>query len=54
MGFCGKEPVPSKICEDNKMRVKTNDFTYLGYKLSFQGETELPQKITNYTKTITN
>jgi hypothetical protein len=31
---------------------RTNDFTYLGYKLSFQGETDLLQKITKYTKTM--
>jgi hypothetical protein len=53
MAFCGKEPVPSKICLNNKMIERTNDFTYLGYKLSFQGETDLLQKnykITKYTK----
>jgi hypothetical protein len=33
MVFCGKEPVPSKICLNNKMIERTNDFTYLGYKL---------------------
>jgi hypothetical protein len=31
---------------------RTNDFTYLDYKLSFQGETDLPQNITKYTKTM--
>jgi hypothetical protein len=31
---------------------RTNDFTYFGYTLSFQGETDLPQKITKYTTTI--
>jgi hypothetical protein len=44
MAFCVKEPVPSKICLNNKTIERTNDFTYLGYKLSFQGETDLPQK----------
>jgi hypothetical protein len=52
MVFCGKEPVPSKICLNNKMKERTKDFTHLGYKLSFQGETDLPQKITKYTKTM--
>jgi hypothetical protein len=46
MAFCGKEPVPSNISLNDKMIEKTNDFIYLGYKLSFQGETDLPQKIT--------
>jgi hypothetical protein len=52
MAFCVKEPVPSKICLNNKMVERTNDFTYLGHKLPFQGETDLPQKITKHTKTM--
>jgi hypothetical protein len=39
MVFCGKEPVPSKMCLNNKIIVRTNHFTYLGCKLSFKGET---------------
>jgi hypothetical protein len=31
---------------------RTNDFTYLGCKLSFQGEIDLLQEITKYTKTM--
>jgi hypothetical protein len=49
MAFQGKEPVLSKICLNNKMIERMN-FTYLGYKLSFQGEVDLPQNITKYTK----
>jgi hypothetical protein len=45
MVFCGKEPVPSNICLE-----MINEFTYLGNKLSFQGETDSPQKITKYEK----
>jgi hypothetical protein len=52
MAFWGKEPVPSKICLNNKMIQRTKNFTYLGYKLSFQGEIDLSQKITKYTKTM--
>jgi len=40
------------MCLDNKMIERTNNFTYLGYKLSFQGEVDLPQEITTYTKTM--
>jgi hypothetical protein len=38
MAFQGKEPLLSKICLNNKMTERMNNFTYLGYKLSFQGE----------------
>jgi hypothetical protein len=31
---------------------KMNNFTYLGYKLSFQGEVDLLQKILKYAKAI--
>jgi hypothetical protein len=31
---------------------RTNNFTYLGYKIPFQGKTDLLQKITKYTKTM--
>jgi hypothetical protein len=50
MVFCEKELVPSKICLNNKMIERTNDFTYLGDKLPFQGETDLSQEITKYKK----
>jgi hypothetical protein len=33
MAFCGKEPVPSKICLNNKIFERVNEFKYLGYKL---------------------
>jgi hypothetical protein len=52
MAFRGKEPVQSKICLNNKMTERTNRFNYLDYKLSFQGEADLSQKITKYTKTM--
>jgi len=52
MAFRGKEPVPSKVCLNSKMIERTNSFTYLGYKLSFQGEVDLSQKITKCTKTM--
>jgi hypothetical protein len=45
MAFCGKEPVPSKICLNNKILERVNEFNYLGYKLSFMGELDLPEKI---------
>jgi hypothetical protein len=44
------EHIPSKICLNNKMIQRTNNFTYLGYKLPFQGETNEPQKFTKYKK----
>jgi hypothetical protein len=42
--FRGKEPVPSKICLNNKILERVNEFKYLGYKLSFVGELDLPGK----------
>jgi hypothetical protein len=44
MAFCGKEPVPSKICLNNKILERANEFNYLGYKLSFVGELDLRGK----------
>jgi hypothetical protein len=38
MAFCGKEPVPSKICLNNNILERVNEFKYLGYKSSFVGE----------------
>jgi hypothetical protein len=52
MAFCGKEPVPSKICLNNKILERVNKFNYLGYKLSFVGELNLPGKISKYSKTM--
>jgi hypothetical protein len=50
--FCGKEPVPSKICLNNKILERVNEFNYLCYKLSFVGELNLPGKISKYSKTM--
>jgi hypothetical protein len=52
MAFCGKEPVPSKICLNNKILKRVNEFNYLGYKLSFVEELDLPGKISKYSKTM--
>jgi len=52
MAFWGKEPVLSKICLNNKTIERMTNFIYLGYKLSFQGEVDLLQKITKHTKTM--
>jgi hypothetical protein len=52
MSFCGKEPVPSKICLNNNILERVNEFNYLGYKLSFVGELDLPGKFSKYSKTI--
>jgi len=52
MAFWGKEPVPSKICLNNKIIERTNKFTCLGYKISLQEEADLPQKITKCTRTM--
>jgi hypothetical protein len=45
-------PIPSKICLNNKILERINEFNYLGYKLSFMGELDLPGKISKYSKTM--
>jgi hypothetical protein len=52
MAFCGKETVSSKICLNNKILERVNEFKYLGYKLSFIGELDLPGKISKCSKTM--
>jgi hypothetical protein len=52
MAFCGKEPVPSKIFLNKKILEMVNEFNYLGYKLSFVGELDLPGKISKYSRTL--
>jgi hypothetical protein len=52
MAFCGKEPVPNKICLNNKILERVNEFNYLDYKLSVMGELLLPGKISKYYKTM--
>jgi hypothetical protein len=47
MAFCRKESVTSQICLNNKIIGRKSDFTYLGHKLSFQGEADLPQTLQN-------
>jgi hypothetical protein len=52
MAFYGKEPVPSKLCLNNNILERVNEFNYLGYKLSFVGELDLTGKISKYSKTM--
>ena len=52
MAFCGKYPVQSKICIDNKILERVNEFTYLGYKLSFLGDLDIPNKIIKFNRTM--
>lgn len=52
MSFCGKFPVPSKICLNNKIIERVNTFTYLGYTLSPYDEVDIAEKICKYNKTM--
>jgi hypothetical protein len=52
MAFCGKEPIPSKICVNNKVLERVNEFNYLCYKLSLVGELDLQGKISKYYKSM--
>ena len=47
MAFCGKEPVPSKVCLDDKILERVNQFSYLHYRLSFMEELDISDKIIN-------
>jgi hypothetical protein len=45
-------PVRSKICINNKMLEQVKTFTYLGCTLSYEGEKDMPSKISKFVKTI--
>jgi hypothetical protein len=50
LAFQGKEPIPRKICIDNRMLERVNKFTYLGCTMSYQGEVDTSNKTAKYTK----
>ena len=52
MAFCGKYPVPSKICVNNKLLERLNIITYLGYKLSFLDNLDISEKILKFNKSM--
>ena len=45
MVFWGKDPIQSKICLNNTILERVNEFNYLGYNLYFQFVKDIPQKI---------
>ena len=52
MAFCGKDPVPSKICLDKKILERVNQLSYLGYRFSFLEELDISDKIIKYNKSV--
>jgi hypothetical protein len=52
MAFSVKDPVRSKICINNKALEQVNTFNYLGCTLSYEGEKDMPSKISKFVKTI--
>jgi hypothetical protein len=52
MAFLGKDPVRSKICINNKTLEQMNILNYLGCTLSYEGEKDMPSKISKFVKTI--
>jgi hypothetical protein len=52
MAFLGKDPVGSKICINNKTLEQVDTFNYLGCTLSYEGEKDMPSKISKFLKTI--
>jgi hypothetical protein len=51
MAFLGKDPVRSKICINNKTLEQVITFNYLGCALSYEGEKDVPSKISKFVKT---
>jgi hypothetical protein len=52
MAFSGKDPVRSKICINNQTLEQVNTFNYLGCILSYEGEKDMPSKISKFVKAI--
>jgi hypothetical protein len=52
MAFSGKDPDRSKIYINNKTLEQVNTFNYLGYILSYEGEKDMPAKISKFVKTL--
>jgi hypothetical protein len=54
MAFQGKEHVRSKICIENTISEEVNNLNYLGYNLTYKGETDIEKKIREIQQSITN
>jgi hypothetical protein len=52
MAFSGEDPVRNRICINNKTLEQINTFNYLGCILSYEGEKDMPSKISKFIKTI--
>jgi hypothetical protein len=52
MAFSGKDPVRSKTCINNKTLEQVNTFNYLGCIVSYEGEKDMPLKISEFVKTV--
>jgi hypothetical protein len=48
----GKNQYQAKFILNNKILERVNEFKYLGYKLLFVGELDLPGKISKYSKNL--
>jgi hypothetical protein len=52
MAFSGKDPVRSKICRNNKTLEQVNTLNHLRCILSYEGEKDMPSKISKFVETI--
>ena len=52
MAFSNKDPIQSKICLNNKILERVNEFNYLGYNLYFNLKEIFPRKLTSTPKTM--
>jgi hypothetical protein len=48
----GNNQYLAKFVQNNNILERVNEFNYLGYKLSFVGELDLPGTISKYSKTM--
>jgi hypothetical protein len=50
MTFSGKDPVRNKIYINNKTLEKVSTFNYLGCILSYEGDKDMPSKISKFVR----
>jgi hypothetical protein len=48
MAFIGQEPVRCKITINDKIFKQVNEFKYLGFKISYEGERDVENKISKF------
>jgi hypothetical protein len=47
-----RDPVPGKMCLNNKLLARVNSLSYSGYSLSWTYDADIPNRITKFIKTL--